>query len=126
MDFKSLFLKEALYKKIREQGKSVIKQVTSQLTDEFVKLLKIAKVRVNSSYLALPQIVKLCVWDFPLVKCIVVMGLLFESGIRNKKFQKLKFKPKPVYKLSLWVPENVLPTGNLIRQRLVIVKKHIV
>lgn len=47
VDFKSLFSKEALYRKIKEQGKSVIKQVTSQLIDEFLKLLKIAKVKTN-------------------------------------------------------------------------------
>lgn len=46
VDFKSLFSKEALYRKIKEQGKSVIKQVTSQLIDEFLKLLKIAKVKI--------------------------------------------------------------------------------
>lgn len=46
VDFKSLFSKEALYRKIKEQGKSVIKQVTSQLIDEFMKLLKIAKVKI--------------------------------------------------------------------------------
>lgn len=48
VDFKNLFMKEALFRQIKEQGKAVIKKVTSQLTDEFLKLLKIAKVSFNT------------------------------------------------------------------------------
>ena len=55
MDYKSLFSKEALYKKIKEQGKAVIKRVTSQLIDEFLKLLKIAKVSIYCQLHAVPQ-----------------------------------------------------------------------
>jgi hypothetical protein len=44
VDFKNLFRKEALFRQIKEQGKAVIKKITSQLTEEFLKLLRIAKV----------------------------------------------------------------------------------
>lgn len=44
MDYRSLFTKEALSRRIKEKGKSILKVVTSQLMDEFLKLFKIDKV----------------------------------------------------------------------------------
>eukprot|EP00105_Crassostrea_gigas_P038494 XP_019922642.1 PREDICTED: uncharacterized protein LOC105327901 [Crassostrea gigas] len=47
VDFKRLFTKEALYKKIKEQGKVAIQQVSAQLIDDFLKLLKLSKDMLN-------------------------------------------------------------------------------
>lgn len=54
VNFKSLFRKEALYKKFKEQGKSVFQQVRSQLLEQFLTLLKISEVSTyNVSYIQL-------------------------------------------------------------------------
>lgn len=47
MNFTKLFDKEALMKRIKEQGKALTKLVVSELVDEFLKLLHIPKVRYN-------------------------------------------------------------------------------
>lgn len=44
VNLKSLFRKEALYQKFKEQGKSVIQQVRSQLHEKFLTMLKISEV----------------------------------------------------------------------------------
>lgn len=44
VNLKRLFLKEAMYNKFKEQGKSVIQQVRSQLLENFLSLLKISEV----------------------------------------------------------------------------------
>lgn len=49
VDFKRLFTKEALYKKIKEQGKVAIQQVSAQLIDDFLKLLKLSKVKISTA-----------------------------------------------------------------------------
>lgn len=49
-----MFRKEALYKKFKEQGKSVFQQVRSQLLEQFLTLLKISEVSTyNVSYIQL-------------------------------------------------------------------------
>lgn len=45
VDFSKLFDKEALVKRIKEQGKALTKLVVSELINEFLKLLNIPKVR---------------------------------------------------------------------------------
>lgn len=49
VDFKHLFTKEALYKKIKEKGKVAIQQVSAQLIDDFLKLLKLSKVKISTA-----------------------------------------------------------------------------
>lgn len=49
VDFKRLFAKEALHKKIKEQGKVAIQQVSAQLIDDFLKLLKLSKVKNSTA-----------------------------------------------------------------------------
>lgn len=44
VDFSKLFDKEALVKRIKEQGKALTKLVVSELINEFLKLLNIHKV----------------------------------------------------------------------------------
>lgn len=44
VDYMSLFAKEALSRRIKENGKFILKQVASQLKEEFLKLFKIDKV----------------------------------------------------------------------------------
>eukprot|EP00105_Crassostrea_gigas_P020720 XP_011439583.2 PREDICTED: uncharacterized protein LOC105336819 [Crassostrea gigas] len=47
VNLKSLFRKEALYQKFKEQGKSVIQQVRSQLHEKFLTMLKISEDMLN-------------------------------------------------------------------------------
>jgi hypothetical protein len=49
VNFTKLFDKEALMKRIKEQGKALTKLAVSELINEFLKLLHIPKVKVFST-----------------------------------------------------------------------------
>ncbi|XP_062579219.1 uncharacterized protein LOC134241150, partial [Saccostrea cucullata] len=85
LDFKKLFLKEALYKHIKEQGKSVIKGVTSKLMDEFLKLLKMDKEKLNED-VPLPKPDKMTLGQ---ITAELVQRSLSTRGSRSEQNERL-------------------------------------